>query len=52
MNDLKNNLIDVVDKLDFSVIVEDIKSFVEDENMIQFFIHNAKSRIIEKVSGW
>lgn len=49
LEDLKNKLIETVTNTDFNEIEQDIKNFVEDQNIITFIKNNGKSYLLEQI---
>ena len=49
LEDLKNKLIETVTHTDFNEVEQDIKNFVEDQNIITFIKNNGKSYLLEQI---
>ncbi|MDR0772630.1 MAG: hypothetical protein LBF15_06655 [Candidatus Peribacteria bacterium] len=49
MEDLKNKLSLVIEKVDFREVVLDIENFLEDKQILDFMKNNGKEWILEKI---
>lgn len=47
---LKENLKDIINKIDFKEVVLDVENFLEDENFLEFIKNNWKEYVIWKIN--
>lgn len=52
IQDLKEKLEKTLENINFKEVIQDIKNFVEDDNMLDFIEKNGKEYILEKINEW